>query len=136
MSNIIINRKNSTIELTSKKFAIASAKFGTDEYKMVQEARRGNPGFKVVEVFARKTPKSSYKGLTYKYMEDYIAKHDDEDGTILEEYMTLRAMTDEAEEAFAESLSYQEMKEWFLDKFPAIAEFHKKREAILAKKVA
>lgn len=136
MSNIIINRKNSTIELTSKKFATASSRYGTDEYKEVQNACRENPGFKVVVVSSRKAPKSSYKGLTYKYMEDYIAKHDDEDGTILEEYMTLRAMTDEAEEAFAESLSYQEMKEWFLDKFPAIAEFHKKREAILAKKVA
>lgn len=134
--NITINTKNSTIELNSKKFAIASSRYGTNEYKELQEVRRDYPDFKVVEISTRKTPKSSYKGLTYKYMEDYIAKHDDEDGTILEEYMTLRAMTDEAEEAFAESLSYQEMKEWFLDKFPAIAEFHKKREAILAKKVA
>ena len=135
MKNISINTKNSTIELTSKKFATAASKFGTDEYKLLQEARRDYPGFKVV-VVARKTTKSSYKGLTYKYMEDYIAKHDDEDGTILEEYMTLRAMTDEAEEACAETCSYQEMKEWFLDKFPAIAEFHKKREAILAKAIA
>lgn len=134
--NITINTKNSTIELNSKKFAIASSRYGTDEYKELQNARRDYPDFKVVEISTRKAPKSSYKGLTYKYMEDYIAKHDDEDGAILEEYMTLRAMTDEAEEAFAESLSYQEMKEWFLDKFPAIAEFHKKREAILAKKVA
>ena len=135
MKNISINTKNSTIELTSKKFANAASKFGTDEYKLLQEARRDYPGFKVV-VVARKTTKSSYKGLTYKYMEDYIAKHDDENNTIMVEFNILRAMTDEAEEAFAESLSYQEMKEWFLDKFPAIAEFHKKREAILAKKVA
>ena len=135
MSNIIINRKNRTIELTSKKFATASSRYGTDEYKELQNACRENSGFKVV-VVARKTTKSSYKGLTYKYMEDYIAKHDDENNTIMVEFNILRAKTEEAEEAFAESLTYQEMKEWFLDKFPAIAEFHKKREAILAKKVA
>lgn len=136
--NITINTKNSTIELNSKKFAIASSRYGTEEYKELQNARHDYPGFKVV-VVTRKTTKSStpsYKGLTYSYMENYISKHDNDENTIMEEYMILRGMTDEAEEACAETLSYQEMKEWFLDKFPAIAEFHKKREAILAKKVA
>ena len=136
--NITINTKNSTIELNSKKFAIASSRYGTDEYKELQNARRDYPDFKVV-VVARKNTKNnkpSFKGLTYEYMENYISKHDDEQNSIMEEYMILRGMTDEAEEACAETCSYQEMKEWFLDKFPAIAEFHKKREAILAKKVA
>ena len=135
MKNLTVKAASRSIEV-SKSFNTLASRYGTDEYKALQEVRRDYPGYEVVVVATRKAPKSSYKGLTYKYMEDYIAKHDDEDGTILEEYMTLRAMTDEAEEAFAESLTYQEMKEWFLDKFPAIAEFHKKREAILAKKVA
>ena len=66
-------------------------------------------------------------------MEKYILAHDDENQKIMNEYLELRAMTDEAEDALLESATYQEMKDWFLDKFPAIAEFHQKREELLAK---
>jgi len=127
-----INMKKNAIELT-KKEAAAAAKFGTTEYKQLQEARRDNPGFKVVTITRKSTAKKeSYKGLTYGYMETYIQKHDDEEKSIMAEYMMLRGLSEEAEEALAESFTYQEMKEWFLKKFPAIAEFHKKREALLA----
>ena len=127
-----INMKKNAIELT-KKEAAAAAKFGTTEYKQLQEARRDNPGFKVVTISRKaNTKKESYKGLTYGYMEMYIQKHDDEEQSIMAEYMMLRGLSEEAEEALAESFTYQEMKEWFLKKFPAIAEFHKKREALLA----
>ena len=127
-----INMKKNTIELT-KKEAAAAAKFGTREYKALQEARKDYPGFKVVTITRKSTAKKeSYKGLTYGYMETYIQKHDDEENSIMAEYMMLRGLSEEAEEALAESFTYQEMKEWFLKKFPAIAEFHKKREALLA----
>ena len=129
---MFINEKKNAIEL-SKKEAAAAAKFGTREYKALQEARKDYPGFKVVTITRKSTAKKeSYKGLTYGYMETYIQKHDDEDNSIMAEYMMLRGLSEEAEEALAESFTYQEMKEWFLKKFPAIAEFHKKREALLA----
>jgi len=129
---MFVNEKKNAIELT-KKEAAAAAKFGTTEYKQLQEARRDNPGFKVVTITRKSTAKKeSYKGLTYGYMETYIQKHDDEEKSIMAEYMMLRGLSEEAEEALAESFTYQEMKEWFLKKFPAIAEFHKKREALLA----
>ena len=126
--------KNRTIEMT-KKFAAASSKFGTEEYKTLQEVRRDYPSYKVVTITrkASKSDSSSFKGLTYEYMEKYIAGHDDEEKSIMLEYMMLRGESEEAEEAFAESASYQEIKDWFFKMFPAIAEFHKKREAILAK---
>ena len=119
MKNISINTKNSTIELTSKKFATAASKFGTDEYKLLQEARRDYPGFKVV-VVARKTTKSSYKGLTYKYMEDYIAKHDDENNTInLREFEEMRLIS----KCHSKAFRYPVIKSWFLQKYPEIAKF-------------
>ena len=129
---MFINEKKNAIEL-SKKEAAAAANFGTPEYKALQEARRDYPGFKVVTITRKSTAKKeSYKGLTYGYMETYIQKHDDEKQSIMAEYKMLRGLTEEAEEVLAESFSYQEMKDWFLKKFPAIAEFHKKREALLA----
>ena len=127
-----INMKKNAIELT-KKEAASAAKFGTAEYKMLQEARKDYPGFKVITITRKSTTKKeSCKGLTYAYMETYIKKHDDEEKSIMAEYLMLRGLSEEAEEALAESFTYQEMKEWFLKKFPAIKKFHEAREKALA----
>ena len=127
-----INTTNNTIEM-SKKFAAAAKKFGTEEYKQLQEARRDYPNFKVVTTTRKASSKrETYKGLTYDYMKKYIAAHDDEQKSIMAKFEMLRGTSDEAQEALADSASYKEIKEWFLKQFPAIAEFHKKREATLA----
>ena len=127
-----INFRSHSIEMT-KKFAKAAARFGSDEYKQLQEARRDYPNFKVATVTRKATTqKETYKGLTYSYMESYIKAHDDESKSIMAEFEMLRGLSQEAQEALAEPCSYIEMKDWFLKKFPAIAEFHKKREALLA----
>ena len=129
MTNITINRKMKTLEVT-KKFEKASSRYGSDEYKELQSALNENPGFKVVVKSSTSKKKETYKGLTYEYMEKYITAHD-EDGSIMAEYEMLRGISDEAEDALAEPLTYMEMKDWFLDKYPAIADFHKKREEIM-----
>jgi len=126
-----INEKNRSIEM-SKKFAKAACKFGTDEYKDLQNARRDYPGFKVVTITRQvSTKKDTFKGLTYEYMEKYIKAHDDEDQSIMSEYLDLRGLSEDAKAALAEPCTYPEMKNWFLNKFPAIAAFHQKREAAL-----
>ena len=127
-----INNKKNTIEMT-KKFAKAAEKFGTEEYKALQEVRRDYPHFKIVTVTRKVSgQKETYKGLTYSYMEKYIKAHDDENKSIMAEYEMLRGLSQEAQEALAEPCTYNEMKDWFLKKFPAIAEFHKKREMLLS----
>jgi len=129
MKKMTVNAMNRTIELT-KKFAAAASIYGTEAYKELQEVRRDYPTYKVI-IAARKssnTDSSSFKGLTYEYMETYIASHDDEEQSIMREYLDLRGESDDAEDAFAESLSYQEIKDWFLDTYPAIASYHKSRE--------
>ena len=128
--NITINAKNNTIVIT-KAFAKKASKFKSDEYNALQEVRKDYPSFRV-EVKTAPKKKDSFKGLTYAYMEKYIAKHDDAEQTIMKEYETLRGIGEEAESAMAESASYGEMKEWFLNKFPEIRAFHERRAAILA----
>ena len=49
---MFINEKKNAIELT-KKETKAAAKFGTPEYKALQEAHKDYPGFKVVTVTTR-----------------------------------------------------------------------------------
>lgn len=135
MTTIIINAKNRTIELT-KTFAKNASKFGSPEYNELKEARLDYPTFKVVTV-VKKAARPKFKGLTYEYMEKYISKHDDEAQTIMSEYMVLRAQTEEAEEALAVSASYNEVKNWFFEKYPAVAQFHKTRAQMLEdKKIA
>ena len=132
MTNPIVSTKSRTIEVTAK-FHKAASRFGSDEYKMLQEVRRDYPGYKVVTITRKPgSKKDTYKGLTYDYMEKYIKAHDDENQSIMAEYEMLRGISEEAIEALAEPCSYLEIRDWFLKTFPAIAEFHKKREAALA----
>lgn len=133
---MFINERKCAIEM-SKKEAKAAAKFGSDEYKDLQAARKDYPNFKVVTVTRKATAKKNpFKGLTYEYMEMYIEKHDDDDKSIMAEYKMLRGLTDEAEEVLAESFTYLEMKDWFLKKFPAIASFHEARAKLLENNAA
>ena len=121
--------KKNAIELT-KKEAKAAAKFGTPEYKALQEARKDYPGFKTVTV-TTKAPakKDTFKGLTYEFMESYIKAHDEK---VMAEYMTLRGLSDEAKENLLEAHSYGEMKKWFLKKFSAIRDFHENCAKLIA----
>ena len=121
-----INYKNRTIEIT-KKFEKAASRFGSDEYNMLRQARNDNPSFRVV-VIKRKASSKSFKGLTYDYMKKYIEAHDDESKSIISEFNDLRAKSADAEAACADSLSYGEIKVWFLNKYPEIKEFHENRK--------
>ena len=134
MKNITINNRNHTIEVT-KKFATAAARFGSDEYKALQEVRRDYPSYKVVTV-AHKAAKPAFKGLTYEYMEKYIVAHDDDEKSIMGEYRMLTATCDGAEEMLLEAVSYHEIKDWFFDTFPEIKQFHEMRAALLTKNAA
>lgn len=127
-----INSKTHAIEM-SKKFAKAASKYGTDEYRDLQAARRDYPDYKIVTISRKPAVKKDiYKGLTYDYMEMYIQKHDDENGTIMNEYLMLRGKTEDAKEALADSFSYLEIRDWFLKQYPAIAKFHEARAKLVA----
>ena len=130
MTNITINERRRELVIT-KKFDKAASRFGSPEYLELREARREFPNFKVVVRANNKNKKDTYKGLTFEYMEKYIEKHDDEKNTIMAEFRVLSAQSEDGEEALAVSCSYQEIKVWFFEKYPQIAEFHKKREEIL-----
>ena len=129
---MFINEKKMAIEMT-KKFAAAARKFGTQEYRNLQEARRDYPNFKVVTITRKATSnQDTYKGLTYDFMESYIQKHDDAEQSIMSEYLTLRGKSESAKENLVRTYSYKEMKAWFLNTFPAIDEFRKQCDARIA----
>ena len=134
MTNITISTRTHSLVLT-KSFAAKAAVFGTDEYKMLQEARRDYPGYKVT-VGKTKEAKNIYAGLDYAYMEKYIKTHDDDKQSIMNEYLMLRGKSDDALEIQAGSASFLEIRAWFLKTFPAIEAFYTKRAALLTKAAA
>jgi len=126
-----INYTSMTIEMT-KAESKAAGKVGTDAFKEMIALMQQFPNYKILVVARAATKKSSdFKGLTFEYMEKYITAHDDESKSIMAEYENLRATSDEAKEALADSCSYQEIKAWFLAKFPQIKKFHENRSQML-----
>lgn len=123
-----IDRNNNTIVM-DRAFAKASEIVGSEEYNMLQTARRDYPTFTVVRRKIKRNPnKECYRGLTYEYMENYIKTHCEEK---LEEYMEMRLISE------CHSVRYPTIKKWFLGAFPEVAEFgitenEKKEEKVLS----
>lgn len=128
-NSIQYNHVNRTIELT-KKFDKAASRFGTDEFFALQEAIKAAPEYRIIV----KTSKTGdrFKGLTYDFMEKYIKNHD-EDGSIWSEYRELRGYTViDGVELELDSLTYGEIKAWFLGKFSEFDAFNASRKNIVA----
>ena len=124
MTTMKINEKKLTIEVT-KSFYQKANRVGTPEYHELMEVRRNFPMYRVV--VKQTKSKDSFKGLTYAYMEKYILAHDDKEGSNMAVFNELRGKGDDAEGAMADSMSYGEIKLWFLDTYPEIKNFDESR---------
>jgi len=142
MTTININSKNTTIEMT-KAFAKAASRFGSEEYRQLQQARVDYPNYRVVTKSASKH-RDTLKGLTFDYMLEYIDKHDknlDDSMTVKAAFLKLSARDEEGKKIEgAEYASYGEIKKWFLEQYPELNSNHKEQRntinAILGKKSA
>lgn len=111
-----IDHKNANLVM-DKTFAKAAEYYGSAEYNMLQAARSDYPTYSVVTRTIKKNKnKESYRGLTYEYMENYIAAHANAK-EVMEEYKELRLISE------CHSVRYAHVKVWFLDKYPEIKKF-------------
>lgn len=117
MANIIINERNKALEIT-KKFAAAASRFGSDEYLELKAARSEFPTFKVAIKTTSRKSKDNFKGLTYDFMEHYIKSRSNSEN-IMNEYKDLKEMG----KSVAAVKAYSQIKKWFLEKYPEVAEF-------------
>lgn len=129
--NIKVNDKKRTLEI-SKTFEKAASRFGSDEYIALKQAQMENPGYSVKVVSRKGSSKQPYSGLTFEYMKKYISTHDKDNGSIMKEFLAMRAKDEESELLGMKSESYQDILAWFLDTFPAIKAHHDKREGEMA----
>ena len=105
-----INFAAKTIEVT-KTFANKASNFGSEEYYTLRTAMSDLPDFTVTVKMTLKPRRTYMKGLTYEFMEAFIALND-EDGSIMQDFQCLR-----------QGCSYAEIKRWFFAKFPEVNNF-------------
>ena len=117
--NAKVNFNNNTIEIT-KAFAKKAANPNSDEFKELMALRGNLTGFEVVvKASVKKTnKKASLKGLNYGFMEQYIARHDDEDNSRMEEFKRITVKNDDT----ISTKSYGAVKKWFLEQYPELCE--------------
>ena len=103
--------------IMSRSFEKCASIAGSEEYRRLQLVRQDYPTFSVVRRSIKKAPtKETYAGLTYTYMEAYIASHDNAD-TNMKVYGELRLI------GACHKVSYPTIKKWFLETYPEVAEF-------------
>ena len=118
MSNITINYKKSTIEIT-KSFEKQASVYGSQAYNELREARAEFPTYRLV-IKANKSS-SAFKGMDYDFMIAYIEKHENAEQRKAE-FDKLRAS----------GLTYGEIKQWFIDTYPVFEECKTRAQWVLA----
>lgn len=118
MTNITINYKKNTIEIT-KAFEKKASAYNSVEYNQLCEARKEFPNYRLVV----KTSKSnnSFAGMDYAFMVEYIEKHENAEQRKAE-FDKLRAS----------GLTYGEIKQWFVEIYPIFKDCKTKAQWILA----
>ena len=112
---------NNRIVMT-RDFAKRASDVRSEEYEMLQKARRDYPSFSVeVRTIKRNPTKKTYKNLTYDYMSKYIVMHGTREEQLanMKEFSELKLIG----ECHTNAKAYATIKSWFLDKFPEIAKF-------------
>ena len=103
--------------IMDRTFAKTASIVGSANYNLLQEARRDYPGYGVItRSIRKKEDKECYRGLTYKYMEDYILTHANAAANMAE-YHQQRLLAD------CHSVRYPNVKKWFLKTYPEVAQF-------------
>ena len=116
MNTIFVDHEKQRL-LMDRTFAKLSANVRSPEYEILQRVRRDYPNYAVVRREIKKNSgKESYRGLTYEYMEKYIATHANAAAN--------RAAYDEKRQiAQCHSVRYPHIKQWFLETYPEVARF-------------
>ena len=118
MRNTIIRDDVNKQLLMTRTFAKLSMDIRSEEYQLLQTARRDYPNYEVVaRTIRRNSDKKTYHGLTYAYMEKYIELHGNDEQK--KKFNEMRLIG----ECHTRGFSYATIKKWFLKTFPEVKQF-------------
>ena len=119
MKDMIVDPRAGTITLSSA-FEKKAFTPGTDEYKRLMSVRADFPECRLeTRQFKTNTKQDRHRGLTYKFMREYISSHEKDPKPVLE------VLEDQICTSKGHSLSrrYPTIKSWFLERYPSYAMF-------------
>ena len=103
--------------IMDRTFAKNAEIVGSSEYNQLQACRKDYPTYTVEQRhIKRNSAKECYRGLTYEYMESYIASHGNA-ASRRAEYNELRLLAE------CHSIRYPTIKKWFLADYPEGAQY-------------
>ena len=119
MTAIRVNYAERKIVLSSA-FAKKAFTHGTDEYRQLQAVRNDYPDFALkTRKFKTNTAQERYRGLTYDFMREHIRTHEADPKPVLAELDDMIGIS----KCHSIGKRYPTIKAWFLERYPAIAEF-------------
>lgn len=125
-----INHENRTL-IMDRTFAKNADIVGSEEYNLLQTARKDYPTYAVTRrTIKKKETQEHYKGLTYEYMKWYIEEYE-KTNLVLE---TLDELNELIAISKCHSRRYPVIKQWFLEKYPEVKEYGLEGAAALAHK--
>ena len=109
-----VDSATGTITIMTKPFAVQAYRYGTPEYKMLQEVKRDYPDFRVkVRQIKTNPAQRRYANLTYDRMREYVETHDPDglaDFDRMIEHSEFRSV----------ATRYPSVKKEFLDRYPEV----------------
>lgn len=122
MKNILKVDFSKNAIIMDRTFAKKCVDTRSEEYAQLQRVRQDYPTFAVLtRTIKRNENKETYKGLTYRYMEDYIHTHEPKATAeaILAEFQELQLIS----QCHAQAFRYPTIKKWFLERYPQVKNF-------------
>lgn len=124
-----INFNNNTIELSKVEMNEAK-KYASVMYNKLMDARRDNPGFRVVEVKTKKA-KGGFANLDMKTIAKYVQQYGSDEQKDKFAFISKRTVGEDGE--YCEAQPFFKIKAWFLDEFPEFKQARKDyREKIIS----
>ena len=123
MKNVLkVSHADRTIVM-DRTFAKFADNTMSPEYAHLQQVRQDYPTYIVVQRHIKKNAKQEhYLGLTYAYMEDYIASHGSMEDRRTYDEMKLIS------KCHSKGFRYPTIKAWFLERFPEVKAFGIQKE--------
>ena len=109
------------IELTAAEMNEAK-KYGSEMYNAVMAVRRENPGYRVIEIKAKKA-KSDFANLNLKTIQAYVEKNGTAEQKEHFSFISKRTIGEDGE--YCEAQPFFLIKQWFLNEFPEIKQGRK-----------
>ena len=119
-----IDFSSNSIMLTSSEMNEAK-KYNSQAYRDLMDARRDNPGYRIIEVKTKRT-KTALDSISMVTIKAYVKAHGSEEQK--REFLRISTTTYTEDDLRMDPQSFFNIKKWFLAQFPQVKDAYANRE--------